>query len=101
MAETRQLPLFTGGTSVPAAPARERTVIDIGCGRGEIVGLTRLDGFDAEGIDISPEQAALACAAGVARIRQKDFRAILAAHPAHCAAITTETYFGWMLESPA
>ena len=40
------------------------------------------DGFDAESIDISPEQAAYARAAGVARVRQGDFRAILAAHPA-------------------
>jgi SAM-dependent methyltransferase len=99
IAETRQLPSFTGVTSVPAAPARKRTVIDIGCGRGQIVRFLQLDGFDAEGIDISPEQAALARAAGVARIRQKDFRASLAAHPAQCAAIATENYFGWMLES--
>ena len=46
------------------------------------------DRFDAEGIDISPEQAALARAAGVARVRQGDFRAILAEHPTHYAAIT-------------
>ncbi len=63
-------------------------VVDIGCGRGELVRLLQMDGFDAEGIDISPEQAALARAAGVARVRQGDFRAILAAHPAHYAAIT-------------
>ena len=63
-------------------------VVDLGCGRGEIVRLLQADGFDAEGIDISPEQAALARAAGVARIHQGDFRAILAAHPAHYAAIT-------------
>jgi SAM-dependent methyltransferase len=48
----------------------------------------QLDGYDAEGIDISPEQVALARTAGVDRIRQGDFRAILAAHPAHYAAIT-------------
>ena len=47
----------------------------------------QVDGFDAEGIDISPEQAAYALAAGVARIYQGDFRAIIAAHPAHFAAI--------------
>ncbi len=63
-------------------------VVDIGCGRGELVRLLQLDGFDAEGIDISPEQAALARSAGVARVRQGDFRAILAAHPAYYAAIT-------------
>ena len=62
--------------------------MDIGCGRGEMVRLLQVDGFDAEGIDISPEQAALARAAGVARVRQGDLRAILAGHEAHYAAIT-------------
>jgi SAM-dependent methyltransferase len=50
--------------------------------------LLQADGFDAEGIDVSPEQAALARAAGTARVRQGDFRAILAENPAHYAAIT-------------
>jgi SAM-dependent methyltransferase len=50
--------------------------------------LLQADGFDAEGIDISPEQAALARAAGVPRVRQGDFRTILAAQPAHYVAIT-------------
>src|SRR5579864_8598754 len=57
-------------------------VVDIGCGRGELVRSLQVDGFDAEGIDISPEQVALARAAGVTGVRQGDFRAILAAHPA-------------------
>jgi 2-polyprenyl-3-methyl-5-hydroxy-6-metoxy-1,4-benzoquinol methylase len=63
-------------------------VVDLGCGRGELVRLLQADGFDAEGIDISPEQVALARVAGVARVCQGDFRAILAAHPGHYAAIT-------------
>jgi 2-polyprenyl-3-methyl-5-hydroxy-6-metoxy-1,4-benzoquinol methylase len=67
----------------PAGP-----VVDLGCGRGELVRLLQADGFDAEGIDISPEQAELARAAGVARVRQGDFRTVLAARPAHYAAIT-------------
>ena len=62
--------------------------VDIGCGCGELVRLLQEDGFDAEGIDISPEQAALAREAGVARVHQGDFRAILAGRPAHYAAIT-------------
>ena len=49
----------------------------------------QVEGFDAERIDISPECAAYARAAGVARIRQGDFRVILATYPAHYAAITT------------
>jgi 2-polyprenyl-3-methyl-5-hydroxy-6-metoxy-1,4-benzoquinol methylase len=69
-------------------PPAAGPAVDIGCGRGDLVQLLQADGFDAEGIDISPEQAALARAAGVARVRQGDFRAILAAHPAHYAAIT-------------
>jgi 2-polyprenyl-3-methyl-5-hydroxy-6-metoxy-1,4-benzoquinol methylase len=69
-------------------PPTAGPVVDIGCGRGELVRLMQLDGFDAEGIDISPEQAALARAAGVTRVRQGDFRAILAAHPGHYAAVT-------------
>ena len=46
------------------------------------------DGFDAEGIDISPEQVSIARAAGVPRVRQGDFRVILAAQPGRYAAIT-------------
>jgi 2-polyprenyl-3-methyl-5-hydroxy-6-metoxy-1,4-benzoquinol methylase len=69
-------------------PPGSGPVADIGCGRGDLVRLLQADGFDAEGIDISPEQVALARAAGVPRVRQGDFRAVLAAHPAHYAAIT-------------
>jgi len=68
----------------PAAGA----VIDLGRGRDEFVRLLQADGLEAEGIDISPEQVSLARSAGVDGVRQGDFRAILVAHPAHCAAIT-------------
>ena len=69
-------------------PPASGPVVDIGCGQGDLVRLLQADGFDAEGIDISPEQTALAHAAGITRVRQGDFRAILAAHPAYYAAIT-------------
>jgi 2-polyprenyl-3-methyl-5-hydroxy-6-metoxy-1,4-benzoquinol methylase len=69
-------------------PPAAGPVVDIGCGSGALVRLLQADGFDAEGIDLSPEQAALARAAGVARVRQGDFRVLLAAHPAHYAAVT-------------
>lgn len=73
----------------PLLPPRTAgPVVDLGCGRGDLVRLLQADGFDAEGIDISPEQAALARAAGVPRVRQGDCRSILAAQPAHYAAIT-------------
>jgi 2-polyprenyl-3-methyl-5-hydroxy-6-metoxy-1,4-benzoquinol methylase len=69
-------------------PPMAGPVVDLGCGQGELVRLLQADGFDAEGIDIGPEQVALARVAGVARVCQGDFRAILAAHPGHYAAIT-------------
>jgi 2-polyprenyl-3-methyl-5-hydroxy-6-metoxy-1,4-benzoquinol methylase len=69
-------------------PPAAGPVVDIGCGRGELVRLLQADGFKAEGIDVSPEQTALAQAAGIAHVRQGDFRAILAARPEHYAAIT-------------
>ena len=69
-------------------PPAAGPIVDIGCGRGDLVRLLQADGFDVEGIDVSPEQTTLAHAAGITRVRQGDFRAILAAHPAHYAAIT-------------
>ena len=63
-------------------------VVDLGCGRGELVRLMQADGFIAEGVDISPEQVALARAAAITGVHQGDFRAVLAAHPAYYAAIT-------------
>jgi 2-polyprenyl-3-methyl-5-hydroxy-6-metoxy-1,4-benzoquinol methylase len=63
-------------------------VVDLGCGRGELVRLLQADGFDAEGIDISPEQAELARAAGIERVRLGDFRAVLGGQPGRYAAIT-------------
>ena len=69
-------------------PPAAGPVVDIGCGQGDLVRLLQADGFDAEGIDISPEQTAMAQAAGITGVHQGDCRAILAAHPAHFAAIT-------------
>jgi 2-polyprenyl-3-methyl-5-hydroxy-6-metoxy-1,4-benzoquinol methylase len=69
-------------------PPAAGPVVDIGCGSGDLVRLLQTDGYDAEGIDISPEQAALAHTAGVARVRHGDFRVLLAARRAHYAAIT-------------
>jgi 2-polyprenyl-3-methyl-5-hydroxy-6-metoxy-1,4-benzoquinol methylase len=69
-------------------PPAAGPVVDIGCGRGELVRLLQADGYDAEGIDISPEQVTLAAAAGITGVRQGDFRALLGARPARYAAIT-------------
>lgn len=63
-------------------------IIAVGYSRGMLVRFLQADGFDTESIDISPERAALARAAGVIRVRQGDFRAVLVAHPTNYAAIT-------------
>lgn len=57
-------------------PAR---VLDIGCGQGKLVRLLREDGHDASGVDVSPEQVALAHEAGVAAVVLGDFIHVLAA----------------------
>lgn len=63
-------------------------VIDIGCGQGELVRLLLADGYDAEGADVSPEQVAIAHAAGLHRVRLGDYREILAGRPGSLAAVT-------------
>jgi 2-polyprenyl-3-methyl-5-hydroxy-6-metoxy-1,4-benzoquinol methylase len=63
-------------------------VVDIGCGQGELVRLMRADGYEAEGVDISPEQVALAHAAGVEQVMQGDYRGVLQARPGQLAAVT-------------
>lgn len=45
-------------------------VLDIGCRQGHLVKLMLADGYDATGIDASPEQVALDRAAGLDRLRQ-------------------------------
>jgi SAM-dependent methyltransferase len=63
-------------------------VIDIGCGQGELVRLLLAGGYDAEGVDVSPEQVALAHAAGLDRVRLGDFRHVLMEHRSRLAAVT-------------
>lgn len=64
------------------------SVVDIGCGRGTLVRLLLADGYDAEGVDISPEQVSLAHAAGLDRVRQGDYRDILQTRSGQLAAVT-------------
>ena len=45
-------------------------VLDIGCSHGHLAKLMLSEGYDATGIDVSPEQVALARAADLDRIRQ-------------------------------
>jgi SAM-dependent methyltransferase len=63
-------------------------VIDIGCGQGELVRLLLADGYDALGIDVSPEQAAIAQAAGLGRVRHGDYRDLLMERTNWLAAVT-------------
>lgn len=73
----------------PALPSpRAGPVVDLGCGQGGLVALLLADGYDAQGIDVSPEQVALAWAAGVRQVSQGDYRDVLGDRPEHYAAIT-------------
>lgn len=63
-------------------------VIDIGCGQGELVRLLLADGYDAEGADFSPEQVAIAHAAGLNRVHLGDYREILTGRAGSLAAVT-------------
>jgi 2-polyprenyl-3-methyl-5-hydroxy-6-metoxy-1,4-benzoquinol methylase len=69
------------------APAAGRRVLDIGCGQGDLVRLLQLDGFDAHGVDASPEQVRIAAAAGCGDIVHGDFFAYLDSAPDRWAAI--------------
>jgi 2-polyprenyl-3-methyl-5-hydroxy-6-metoxy-1,4-benzoquinol methylase len=71
---------------LPADPAGRR-VLDIGCGQGELVRLLRGDGFDARGVDISPEQVELARAAGNGNVDRGDFYELLRDSPGSWSAV--------------
>lgn len=62
-------------------------VLDIGCGQGDLIRLLR-SGYDAHGVDVSPEQVALARAAGLAQISQGDYRDVLTQQSGLLAAVT-------------
>jgi 2-polyprenyl-3-methyl-5-hydroxy-6-metoxy-1,4-benzoquinol methylase len=63
-------------------------VLDIGCGQGELVRLLLADGYDAQGIDISAEQVAIAQASGLRQVQKGDYRDLLGAHAGRFVAIT-------------
>ena len=63
-------------------------VLDIGAGQGELVKLLLADGYDARGVDVSPEQVAIAHAAGLDRVRNGDYRDMLAELPGQLAVVT-------------
>jgi SAM-dependent methyltransferase len=63
-------------------------VIDIGCGSGQLVRCLLADGYRAAGIDVSPEQVAIAHAAGLGTVRRGDYRELLREHQGELAAVT-------------
>jgi 2-polyprenyl-3-methyl-5-hydroxy-6-metoxy-1,4-benzoquinol methylase len=69
-------------------PPAAGPVLDIGCGQGHLVGLMLADGYNAAGIDVSPEQVALARAAGLDQVEEGDYRSLLVAQAGRLAAIT-------------
>jgi 2-polyprenyl-3-methyl-5-hydroxy-6-metoxy-1,4-benzoquinol methylase len=69
-------------------PPSAGPVVDIGCGSGQFVRCLIADGYDAAGIDVSPEQVALARAAGLGTVRHGDYRELLREHPGELAAVT-------------
>ncbi len=62
-------------------------ILDIGCGQGALVRLMLADGYRATGIDISPEQVAIARGDGLREVGQGDYYDLLAARPAGFAAV--------------
>jgi 2-polyprenyl-3-methyl-5-hydroxy-6-metoxy-1,4-benzoquinol methylase len=69
-------------------PPSAGPVADIGCGSGQLVSCLLADGYDASGIDVSPEQVALARKAGLSQVREGDYLSLLADRPGELAAVT-------------
>jgi SAM-dependent methyltransferase len=69
-------------------PPSAGPVVDIGCGSGHLVRCLLADRYDAEGIDVSPEQVALAREAGLRQVQQGDFLSLLLDRPGQLAAVT-------------
>jgi 2-polyprenyl-3-methyl-5-hydroxy-6-metoxy-1,4-benzoquinol methylase len=73
--------------ALPRPPAGP--ILDIGCGQGQLVRLLLADGYDARGVDVSPEQVSLAQAAGLeGRVRKGDYRDVLAEMAGQLSAVT-------------
>jgi 2-polyprenyl-3-methyl-5-hydroxy-6-metoxy-1,4-benzoquinol methylase len=67
-------------------------VIDIGCGQGDLVKVLLSDGYDASGVDVSPEQVELARTAGLSQVRHGDYREALDERAGRFAAITATDF---------
>lgn len=69
-------------------PPSAGPVVDIGCGSGQLVRCLLDDGYDAAGIDVSPEQVALARHSGLGTVRQGDYHGMLRDNRSQLAAVT-------------
>ncbi len=69
-------------------PPSTGPVVDIGCGSGLLLRCLLADGYAAAGIDVSPEQVALAHAAGIGQVRHGDYCELLRERPGELAAVT-------------
>jgi 2-polyprenyl-3-methyl-5-hydroxy-6-metoxy-1,4-benzoquinol methylase len=69
-------------------PPSAGPIVDIGCGSGQLVRCLLADGYEATGIDVSPEQVALANESGLGQVRHGDYRDLLEERPGELAAIT-------------
>jgi SAM-dependent methyltransferase len=69
-------------------PPSAGPIVDIGCGSGQLVRCLLADGYNAAGIDVSPEQVALAREAGVDQVRHGDYRELLEERPGELGAVT-------------
>jgi 2-polyprenyl-3-methyl-5-hydroxy-6-metoxy-1,4-benzoquinol methylase len=68
-------------------PVSAGPVLDIGCGQGELVRLLLADGYDAQGVDISPEQVSMARASGLDQVQEGDYRITLAERAGHLSTV--------------
>jgi 2-polyprenyl-3-methyl-5-hydroxy-6-metoxy-1,4-benzoquinol methylase len=69
-------------------PPSAGPVVDIGCGAGQLVRCLLDDGYEASGVDISPEQVAEAQQDGLDVVSQGDYLKILQDQPGQFAAVT-------------
>jgi 2-polyprenyl-3-methyl-5-hydroxy-6-metoxy-1,4-benzoquinol methylase len=69
-------------------PPAAGPVADIGCGSGQLVRCMLADGYDATGIDVSPEQVALARGNGLMQVQEGDYLRLLRDRPGQLAVIT-------------
>jgi 2-polyprenyl-3-methyl-5-hydroxy-6-metoxy-1,4-benzoquinol methylase len=69
-------------------PPATGPVVDIGCGSGHLVRCLLDDGYEAGGIDVSPEQVQLAHQAGLDQIRQGDYLELLGQYRGQLGAVT-------------